>query len=61
MEFRKQLTRAITLSAIFTGLTLSGSALAQEPSKVFLEEIIVTATKRAGGMEVQDVGVAITA
>jgi iron complex outermembrane recepter protein len=61
MEIRKQLTHAITLSAIFTGLTWSGYALAQEPSKVFLEEIIVTATKRAGGMEVQDVGVAITA
>ncbi len=61
MEIRKQLTHVITLSAIFTGLTWSGYALAQEPSKVFLEEIIVTATKRAGGMEVQDVGVAITA
>lgn len=61
MEIRKQLTQGLTLSAIFTGLALSGTALAQETSKVFLEEIIVTATKRAGGMEVQDVPVAISA
>jgi iron complex outermembrane receptor protein len=61
MEIRKQPIRAITLTAIFTGLALSGHVVAQETNKVFLEEIIVTATKRAGGMEVQDVGVAITA
>ncbi|HSD69322.1 MAG TPA: TonB-dependent receptor [Woeseiaceae bacterium] len=61
MEIRKQLARGITLSAIFTGLALTGTAIAQEASKVFLEEIIVTATKRAGGMEVQDVPVAISA
>ncbi|MDH4047112.1 MAG: TonB-dependent receptor [Gammaproteobacteria bacterium] len=61
MEIPKQLTRAIVLSAIFSGLTLSGSAFAQGTKNVFLEEIIVTATKRAGGMAVQDVPVAVTA
>ena len=61
MEIRKQLTRTLTLSAVFTGLILSGNALAQEPGKVFLEEIIVTATKRAGGMDEARLGRIVTA
>lgn len=61
MQIRNQLNRAIALSAVFGGLTLAGNALAQSASSPFLEEIIVTATKRAGGMEVQDVPVAISA
>jgi iron complex outermembrane receptor protein len=40
---------------------LAVSSASTGTKQVFLEEIIVTATKRAGGMEVQDVGVAITA
>jgi iron complex outermembrane receptor protein len=61
MQIPKQLGRAILLSATITGLMMSGVVLAQSAGKSFLEEIIVTATKRAGGMEVQDVPVAISA
>ena len=40
---------------------LSSVAEAQRAGDVFLEEIIVTATKRAGGIDVQDAGLAISA
>ncbi len=40
---------------------LSGGAFAQTASEAFLEEIIVTATKRAGGIDVQQAPVAVTA
>jgi iron complex outermembrane receptor protein len=64
MQIPKQLGHVIVLSALSAGLMVSGAAHAQtanKGSKAFLEEIIVTATKRAGGMEVQDVPVAISA
>ncbi|HEX7719038.1 MAG TPA: TonB-dependent receptor plug domain-containing protein, partial [Woeseiaceae bacterium] len=40
---------------------LPSVAEAQRAGDVFLEEIIVTATKRAGGIDVQDAGLAISA
>ena len=43
------------------GLTMSSVVQAQSNSNVFLEEIVVTATKRAGGISIQDAPVAITA
>lgn len=50
-----------TLSATLAGLSLSTGAQAQGLADDFLEEIIVTATKRAGGIDVQDAGLAISA
>ena len=44
-----------------TGLATSGVVQAQTAGSAFLEEIIVTATKRAGGISVQDAAVAVTA
>ena len=41
-------------------LVISGATQAQT-SDVFIEEIMVTATKRTGGISVQDAGVAVTA
>jgi iron complex outermembrane receptor protein len=52
----------LALSAIaLTGLTLGTAAQAQDLGDVLLEEIIVTATKRAGGIEAQQAAVAVTA
>lgn len=48
----------LTLTS-FIAFGVSSIALAQ--SDVLIEEILVTATKRAGGISVQDAGVAITA
>lgn len=39
----------------------AGSAMAQDLGEALLEEIIVTATKRAGGVEAQNAAVAVTA
>ena len=56
------LTKGQSLLVVaITALGLSGIAQAQSASDAFLEEIIVTATKRTGGISVQDAGVAITA
>jgi iron complex outermembrane receptor protein len=46
-------------SLLLVSLCLSAAAIAQ--TDVLIEEILVTATKRAGGISVQDAGVAITA
>ena len=43
------------------GIAVSGAARAQDLGDAILEEIIVTGTKRAGGVEVQQAPVAITA
>jgi iron complex outermembrane receptor protein len=61
MQILKLARQVSGLSAVVTALVFSGNALAQETGKIFLEEIIVTATKRAGGMDVQEVPVAVTA
>lgn len=50
-----------TLCATLAGLVLSTGVQAQGLSDDFLEEIIVTGTKRAGGIEVQDAPLAISA
>ena len=44
---------------VTAALCVSGAAVAQ--TDVLIEEILVTATKRAGGISVQDAGVAVTA
>jgi len=51
-------TAAFALAGMTGAATLAQAQGAQE---AFVEEIIVTATKRAGGQEVQDVPVAVTA
>ena len=48
------------LIALATGLTASAAIAAQDLSDIVLEEIIVTATKRAGGVDVQQAPVAVT-
>lgn len=52
--------KAIAMAA-FTGIAASGLVQAQGLGDQLLEEIIVTATKRAGGIELQDAPVAVTA
>lgn len=47
--------------AAFSGIAASGLVQAQGLGEQLLEEIIVTATKRAGGIELQDAPVAVTA
>ena len=60
MQSLLKLQSRVGLIAAVTALALSGVVNAQN-SDIFLEEILVTATKRAGGISVQDAGVAITA
>ncbi|WP_405229387.1 TonB-dependent receptor [Lentisalinibacter sediminis] len=51
-------------TAVFALAAMTGAATlaqAQSTRDAFVEEIVVTATKRAGGQEVQDVPVAVTA
>ncbi len=50
-----------TIAAALLLLTGAGASYAQDLGQALLEEIIVTATKRAGGIEVQDAAVAISA
>jgi iron complex outermembrane receptor protein len=49
------------LSTLFAGLAACGLVQAQDVADTLLEEIIVTATKRAGGIAAQQAPVAITA
>ncbi len=58
------------LTRVSKGILLTACIVAAFPATAFsqnrtadalLEEIIVTGTKRAGGIDVQDAGVAITA
>ena len=53
--------RGFILAAALAGLGLSIGAQAQRTSDVFFEEITVTATKRAGGIDVQDAALAVSA
>jgi iron complex outermembrane receptor protein len=53
--------RLAALSAALVGVAFSGGAQGQGLADDFLEEIIVTGTKRAGGIDVQDAPVAISA
>lgn len=53
--------RGLALATALAAAAFSGSAGAQNASDPFLEEIIVTATKRAGGIDVQDAPVAVSA
>jgi iron complex outermembrane receptor protein len=50
-----------TFTVALAGLAISTGAQAQGLADEFLEEIIVTGTKRAGGIDVQDAPVAISA
>lgn len=54
-----QARRCLVVAATLTALGLALPAQAQ--TDVFIEEVVVTATKRAGGISVQDAAVAITA
>src|SRR5690606_28479811 len=53
--------RLAALSAALAAFAISAGAQAQGLADDFLEEIIVTGTKRAGGIDVQDAPVAISA
>jgi iron complex outermembrane receptor protein len=53
--------RGFITAAALAGLGFSMAAEAQRTSDAFLEEITVTATKRAGGIDVQDAALAVTA
>jgi iron complex outermembrane receptor protein len=61
MQTPTKVNRSLALATALAGLVLSGAAAAQDTDNVYIEEIMVTATKRAGGISVQDAGVAITA
>lgn len=54
--------RSTMCAAIAALATMSvGAANAQDLGDILLEEIVVTATKRAGGIDAQDAAVAVTA
>ena len=54
--------RGLVLTGSLVVLGLAANALAQDSvGDTFLEEIIVTATKRAGGIDVQQAPVAVSA
>jgi iron complex outermembrane receptor protein len=59
------LVRGLAAAVAIAGSMLSTSALAQAQERrvadTFLEEIIVTATKREGGIDVQDAALAVSA
>jgi len=56
------IARWATAALAFAGMTGAATlAQAQGAQDAFVEEIVVTATKRAGGQDVQDVPVAVTA
>ena len=61
MKTPTQARRGFIIAATLAGLGLSMGAEAQRASDAFLEEIIVTATKRAGGIDVQDAALAVSA
>ena len=58
---KRSVSMSIAGALILAVPLLSSVAEAQRAGDVFLEEIIVTATKRAGGIDVQDAGLAISA
>ncbi len=55
----KSIAHSLIRSA--AAVVLIGAASANAATEAFLEEILVTATKKAGGVDVQDASVAITA
>ncbi|MEX2494902.1 MAG: TonB-dependent receptor [Woeseia sp.] len=61
MQTPTQARRRLVIAAVLAGLGMSMGAQAQRAADAFLEEIIVTATKRAGGVDVQDAALAISA
>jgi iron complex outermembrane recepter protein len=62
MQTPIQARRGLVIVAALAGLGISAGAQAQQrASEVFLEEITVTATKRAGGIDVQDAALAVSA
>lgn len=61
IQVKRGVTIIATFIAILAGLAISTGAQAQGLADEFLEEIIVTATKRPGGIDVQDAGLAISA
>lgn len=64
MQIRTTVRQGLLMAGAALGLAVSGLAQAQAQNRtadVLLEEVIVTATKRAGGIEVQDAPLAITA
>ena len=62
MQTPIQVTRGLVIAAALAGLgTSMGAGAQQRTSDAFLEEIIVTATKRVGGIDVQDAALAVSA
>jgi iron complex outermembrane recepter protein len=61
LETKRRCARTAAIAAAVSILAPAGAAQAQRAADAFLEEIIVTATKRAGGIDVQDAPVAVTA
>ncbi|HEX5764866.1 MAG TPA: TonB-dependent receptor [Woeseiaceae bacterium] len=62
MQTPIQARRSLVTVAALAGLGISAGGQAQQrASEVFLEEITVTATKRAGGIDVQDAALAVSA
>ncbi|HEX6259265.1 MAG TPA: TonB-dependent receptor plug domain-containing protein, partial [Woeseiaceae bacterium] len=61
MQTPSRAMRAFVICAALSGLGMTTGAQAQRTSEVFLEEITVTATKRAGGIDVQDAALAVSA
>lgn len=62
MQNRTTVKHGLLMAAAVLGLAMSGLAQAQgRAGEAFIEEVIVTATKRAGGIDVQDAPLAVTA
>ena len=61
MQIFSNASKQLGLAATVSVLAISGVVQAQSSSDAFIEEIMVTATKRTGGISVQDAGVAVTA
>lgn len=59
--FRAARRSAAAAALLLAGFTVAAGAQAQGLADDFLEEIIVTATKRQGGINVQDAAVAVSA
>jgi iron complex outermembrane receptor protein len=61
MQTSSGIRRFAVSVAATAGIALGGAVQAQDLGQTLLEEIIVTATKRAGGIEAQQAAVAVTA
>jgi iron complex outermembrane receptor protein len=60
MSFPNSIRRGTFVLAAITSLAIGNVGQAQDLGEALLEEIIVTATKRAGGIEAQSAAVAVT-